>query len=109
MFLPLCPATHALYRSIQEDVLAAAKARAAQPDAAPAALAACRALAAALPPVAWAARPREMCGELTTHTLAALWAKFPEVCASAGARCVTAYAREPCCAWELGCFGTQQP
>eukprot|EP00198_Chlamydomonas_reinhardtii_P006143 XP_001695479.1 predicted protein [Chlamydomonas reinhardtii] len=76
----------ALARSIQEDVLAAAKARAAQPDAAPAALAACRALAAALPPVAWAARPREMCGELTTHTLAALWAKFPEVCASAGAR-----------------------
>ncbi|KAG2447840.1 hypothetical protein HYH02_007296 [Chlamydomonas schloesseri] len=76
----------AMSMPIQEDVLAAAKARAADPDAAPAALAACRALAAALPPVAWAARPREMCEQLVAHTLAALWGKFPEVCASAGAR-----------------------
>lgn len=76
----MCP------RPIQDDVLAAARA-AVTPHTAPAVLAACRCLAAALPAgLAWAARVREMQEELTHHVLSYTWQHFRTVCVSAGRR-----------------------
>ncbi|PNH08268.1 hypothetical protein TSOC_005192, partial [Tetrabaena socialis] len=72
-------------RDVQEDVLVAAQS-ALSADSAPAALAACRHLASALPSVAWAARVRQMQEQLSCYGMSYAWGNFAEVCRRGGMR-----------------------